>query len=240
MKPEDIDRALAELQPSNADSGPAAAPRNAFAPLGRATAGATAEELLRAVLGRAPEPTEVEAAREQARADRLVAHRKRVIAKRETLAPRIDPRLLAKLQARHSPCALLLGPTGCGKTSAAQWLRVGLPGEWASARYMGACERHHRLGEGTPPAFDRACSASVLYLDDLGTEDARDIGVLQHVLERRYAGNLATCVTTGLTRDMLVERYGAATMRRLAEQHVLKADGNEWPILFVDLTGGAQ
>lgn len=208
----------------------------------QASARPAAESLFAAVLrdavSRPAAAEELRSAQEQARADRLVAHQKLVLAKRAALAPRIEKRILAKLQARHSPCALLLGPTGCGKTSAALWLRVSLPGEWAHARDLGACERHHKLGEGTAPAFDRACSSRVLYLDDLGTEDVRDIGVLQHVLERRYASGLATCVTSGLTRPDLTNRYGAATMRRLAEQHVLRADGTEWGLLFVDLTGG--
>lgn len=191
--------------------------------------------VLRAVASIPPEAEAVREAREQANADRLVAHQRRVIGKREALAPRIDKRILARLQARHSPCALLLGPTGCGKTSAAHWLRVSLPGEWAHARDLGACERHHKLGEGTPAAFDRACSARVLYLDDLGTEDARDLAVLQHVLERRYSRGLATVTTTGLTKALLTERYGAATARRLTDQHVARATGGEWPVLVVDL-----
>lgn len=227
MKAEDIDKAL-EQGPVPKEQVSLERTENPFA------------AVLRAVASIPPEAEAVREAREQANADRLVAHQRRVIAKREALAPRIDKRILARLQARHSPCALLLGPTGCGKTSAAHWLRVSLPGEWAHARDLGACERHHKLGEGTPAAFDRACSARVLYLDDLGTEDIRDVGVIQHVLERRYASGLATCVTSGLTPPELSDRYGAPTMRRIADQHVLRADATEWPILFVDLTGGEK
>lgn len=229
MKAEDIDKAL-EQRGQGAPPEPERpkATRDPFAAVLRALASVQAA------------PEDIRAAQEQARSDRLAAHQKRVIAKRSELAPRIDQRILSRLQTRHSPCALLLGPTGCGKTSAALWLRVGLPGDWAHARDLGACERHHRLGEGNPPAFDRAVAGRVLYLDDLGTEDQRDIGVIQHVLERRYSAGLATCVTSGMTKPELVDRYGAASMRRIVEQHVLRADGTEWPILFVDLTGGAK
>lgn len=200
-------------------------------------------QVLRQVATQPPPAEAVLEAQEQARADRFAAHKKRVLEKRRALAGRIDQRILARLQRCHTPCGMLLGPTGVGKTSAMLWLRAGLPGEWFHARDLGACERHHQLGAGTAPAFDRAVTSRVLYLDDLGTEDPRDVGVLQHVLERRYAApapGLATCVTSGLTPSQLSERYGAATMRRITEQHVIRHDGTQWPVLFVDMTGGAK
>lgn len=240
MTPEEIDRRLAALHPSNTDSGAAEAPGSSLPESDGSLLGESIRGLLSAV-ARIPAPSaEIEAAKSQARADALAAHRKRVLARRTELQPRLHQKLLASLRVRHTPCALFLGPTGCGKTSAAQWLRAGISGEWFNARELAGCERHHKLGEGSPPQLERACKAPVLYLDDLGTEDSRDIGVLQHVLERRYASSLATVTTTGLTKALLTERYGAATARRLVEQHVLRRDGTEWPVLVVDLHEGGM
>jgi DNA replication protein DnaC len=78
----------------------------------------------------------------------------------------------------------------------------------------------------------------VLYIDDLGAEPIGGVGVLQWVYERRYAANLATVTTTGLTKALLTDRYGAATVRRMREQHVARGSGGEWPVLVVDLHDG--
>lgn len=239
MTPEDIEKGLAEreaqLHRSNTDSGAAAAPGNAFRGSDGSLLGESIRWLLSAVARVPVQAADVEAARDQARADALAAHRKRILAKRTELQWRIHSKLLAQIKVRPTPCALFLGPTGCGKTSAAQWLKASLPGDWFHARELASCERRHSLGDGVPPALERACSARVLYLDDLGTEDARDLAVLQHVLERRYSRGLATVTTTGLTKALLTERYGAATARRLTDQHVARATGGEWPVLVVDL-----
>lgn len=240
MKQDELDRKLSELHQCNTDSGPAKAPGNAFQTSDGSLVGAAVRGLLGAV-ARTPVPAaDIEEAREQARRDALAAHRKRVLTVRTDLQWRITQSLLTAIRDRHTPCALLLGPTGCGKTSAALWLKAGLPGEWFHARELAGCERRHALGDGEPPALTRACKARVLYIDDLGTEEARDLAVLQQVYERRYAAGLATVTTTGLTKNMLTERYGAATVRRMRDQHVKRADGSMWPVLVVDLhEGGA-
>lgn len=236
MKAEDIDRALAALPPE----APSPPPR----PAGRVegAAGAAVQALLR--LAPKPPSEAEDQARERARQAAREARRARIAAKRAELEarPGVHPRLLEAVRRRPTPSALLLGPTGVGKTTAALWLRAGLAGPWRHARELAACERRHPLGEGEPPALSEACSAPVLYLDDLGTEDVRDVAVLQHVLERRYAAGLPTVTTTGLTRDQLTERYGAATVRRLSDQHARRPDGARWPVLVVDvhrLGGGA-
>lgn len=149
------------------------------------------------------------------------------------LVRRTDRRIMAAIR-EWSPCLLLLGPTGVGKTSAMRWLRLGHNGSWYNARELAACERRHSLGDGEPPDLVHACSREILYLDDLGTEDARDIAVLKHVIERRYANGYPTIANTGLTKAMLTERYEAPTVRRLLEQHVRRRDGGEWPVLVVD------
>ncbi|MEY4548968.1 MAG: IstB-like binding protein [Pseudomonadota bacterium] len=191
-----------------------------------------------------PPPTEAGAEAARAAAQKA-AHeaRLRQQAARRALEPRVrDPRLLAALQLADTRCALLLGPTGIGKTSAARWARIRHGGCWIRAIDLGSCERRHTLGHGKPPLLDRAVDAPVLYLDDLGTEDSRDVGVLQDVIDQRYSAQppRATFVTTGLTLDGLRAHLGAPTVRRLLEQHVPKPGSGTWPVLCVDSHGGAR
>jgi DNA replication protein DnaC len=156
---------------------------------------------------------------------------------RRGLEPRIrHPKLLAALRKLDTRCALLLGPTGVGKTSAARWARLRHPGLWVAARALGACERKHPLGEGDPQLMREAIAAPVLYLDDLGSEEPRDVAVLQYVIDQRYAAAppRATFVTSALTQVALTSHLGTPYVRRLGEQHVPNGNGGEWPVLFVD------
>lgn len=170
----------------------------------------------------------------------LEARRERIRRERALLDPRIrNPKLLTALRRLDTRCALLLGPTGEGKTSAALWAKLRHRGTWMTARDLGASERRHPLGEELPPLLREALRAPVLYLDDLGTEETRDLGVIQYVIDQRYASGRATFVTSGLTPKGLADYLGAPTLRRLVEQHVRRSDGSEWPVLQVDLHGGA-
>lgn len=176
------------------------------------------------------------AEREQRRAEHLAQARARVIAARRALEPRIAPRLLSALRRQDTPCALLLGPTGCGKTSAAHWLRARFGGVLIRASELGSSERRHALGKGYSPEIEQAHWCRLLIIDDLGTEDPRDISVLQSVIDMRYSSGRALVTTTGLTRAMLSERYDAPMVRRLHDQHVKRPDGGrDWPVLVVDL-----
>lgn len=135
---------------------------------------------------------------------------------------------------RGSGHLALLGPTGCGKTiglvaAAARMLDVaaragGKP--WGFARRIGfttaarlaRARREHGLGEGDAPLVQRACSFSLLFLDELGYLDGdRDTTVAEVICERDYR-NLPTIVTSGLTAAGLDDRYGAATVRKLTER----------------------
>lgn len=174
----------------------------------------------------------IDAAREAEESERKATANERA-ALPEKLAARTDRRIMSAIR-QWSPCILILGPTGIGKTSAMRWLQLEHRGTWFSARELAACERRHSLGDGEPPDLARACSPDLLYLDDLGTEDGRDISVLKDVVDRRYSKGYPTVVNTGLTKGMLSERYEAPTVRRLLEQHVRRKDGSEWPVLVVD------
>lgn len=223
MKHEDIDRLLAEL--------PVLAPRVVRETTPERIEGA----VLAAYRGLAPRPqpqesSEVDARREQERERR----RSHVRAERARLSTRLHPRLAARLSAAASPCGLLLGTTGVGKTAAMHWLAAEWPGCFAHARELASAERRHGLGEGYPPALRQARAARVLYLDDLGAEEQRDLGVLQELLDHRYRHGRATMATSGLRLAELEAHLGKAYLRRILDQHVTRGAG-EWPVLLVDL-----
>jgi hypothetical protein len=178
---------------------------------------------------------EADAARGRAKEARREAWRAEIAHERAKLAPRIDRRLLTRIVAGRSPCSLLLGPTGTGKTSAMHWLKPEFGGAILHARELGSCERRHGLGEGYPPEMHTMRSECVLYLDDIGAEEARDLGVIQYAIEYRYARGMATVASTGLGKNELSAHLGAAYVRRLVEQHVPRRSGGEWPVLVVDL-----
>jgi DNA replication protein DnaC len=54
-------------------------------------------------------------------------------------------------------------------------------------------------------------------LDDVGSE--KDPQAIQELLDYRYARQLPTIATSGLTRQELVQHLGAAYVRRIIEQH---------------------
>lgn len=118
--------------------------------------------------------------------------------------------------------ALLSGPTGAGKsTAAAVALREVLLGGWSgtvgwhSARELAHAARMWPLGEGEAPLLSRARRVGLLVIDDLGLE--RDPLDLIDILHDRYDGMRPTWVTTGLSVAGLEARYGDAVVRRLTE-----------------------
>jgi hypothetical protein len=235
MTPEQLDQLLAALPPlQNPPEVPPERPQRAASAL--SACGAAVLELMSGQPLHAPAiatgPTEAQ------KAEHRASHRAWVVQQREQLWPRIrDAKLATRIRSVDSPCGLLIGPTGIGKTSAARWIGVRYPGFWASAHELGAAERHHELGGGWAPLIRSAVDARHLYLDDLGTEESRDLSSLQYVIDQRYAAGRATFATTGLTRDDLATHLGAAYVRRLVEQHVKRRDGTEHAVLFVDCHG---
>lgn len=174
--------------------------------------------LLATIVERAKSSGDIETADAEATAaarDRFVERQHRL---RGLIEQRpIDAQLLARVKVHPSPSALLMGPTGIGKTSMAHWIL-------AARRYLvvrsvdlADAEREHPLGHGAPVIVERARSFKYLILDDLGFE--RDVAAAQSLLDYRYSRCLPTIVTTGLTRDELTARTGAAYVRRIREQH---------------------
>lgn len=231
MTPEELDQRLQALPAQTAPAATAPEPRpepaesavmSAYRAMARQAAAA---------------PTEARSEREQRDASELQRRQRMegLRAERAKLERRINPRLLERLRGTQTPCALLLGPSGLGKTAAMDWLRVRWPGYFVHVRELASSERRHGLGEGYPPELAAARRAPVLYIDDLGAEEQRDLGTLQELLDHRYRNGLATCATSGLGSAELKAHLGAAYVRRLVDQHVKRSDGSDWPVLVADL-----
>jgi DNA replication protein DnaC len=131
------------------------------------------------------------------------------------------------------PVLLLVGPTEAGKTSAAAALlneivergtaegakrreaelaggiRFLLSSRLASARSRSP------LGED-PEEVVQALEATVLVIDELGLEEQRFIPELETIIHEWHSSGRRTIVTTGLTSEVLKERYQGGIVRRLA------------------------
>lgn len=164
---------------------------------------------------------------------RGAALRSKQESERLTLEPRIAPKLLAALRTHRTPCALFLGPTGCGKTSAARWVMAAHSCHLIRARDLASSSKRHGLGDGYPPEIERCRERGVLVIDDVGSEGS-EVAALQDVLDHRYSRCYPTLVTSGLTVGELQHHLGVAYYRRIVDQHVLRNDGTEFPVLVVD------
>lgn len=149
----------------------------------------------------------------------------------QRLSERLPEAMANALAGKATLSAVLMGPTGCGKTTAAALLvlRSAPPSlHWCYATDLAVADRYHRLGDGEPPAIQQAKTARALVLDDIGAESS---AALWTVLNHRYHEGLPTIATTGLTREELTHAIGAAAVRRLRDQHA----GSE--VLLVDCHG---
>ncbi len=157
-------------------------------------------------------------------------------ATRAELESRIEPRLLrAVLGWRWGNGNLvLMGATGCGKTSAAAHLvrRLCFEGaiegakafelasmiRWQSCRDLAEVGRETRLGTGTPEVIQRCQYARLLVLNDLAPPTHKDDqATLERVLDARYERGWPTITTTGLGAEQLNAAFGDALSRRIFE-----------------------
>ena len=122
--------------------------------------------------------------------------------------------------------ALLSGPSGSGKTTIAAVLYrhfvmhapygQACQARWCQASDLSTARAEHRLGAGEPPALARAIGASLLVVDELGTEDERsNIADVRDVLLARE--QRPTIVGTWMGPEQIAARYGAGVMRRFFE-----------------------
>jgi hypothetical protein len=157
-------------------------------------------------------------------------------ATRQELEGRIEPRLLRAALAWHwgSGNLVMMGATGCGKTSAAAHLVRRLCSEgakegrkpfelasmirWQSCRDLSEIGRETRLGSGTPETIQRCQYARLLVLNDLAAPTHKeDQATLERVLDARYERGWPTITTTGLNAAQLKAAFGDALNRRIFE-----------------------
>lgn len=77
----------------------------------------------------------------------------------------------------------------------------------------------------------RCCRASLLVLDDIGAESNPDEGgrlleKVQGIIDARYSERLKTVITTNLSTEAFVERYGGRVASRLAQEALSISSGN--------------
>ncbi|HEX2881159.1 MAG TPA: hypothetical protein VHO25_16625 [Polyangiaceae bacterium] len=222
MKAEEIDARLAEIKPSEFA---APKPRSSVMPA------------MYAVPLPLQKPTpEQERKLAALREQRLQKRAERQVAAEAELSARLSDkradhqRIKTAVTSTETLCALLMGPTGCGKSTGARYLTRHASPYWLRAIDLSTAERRHGLGEGLPPEVERARNATALVIDDVGHE--KDIAALFDVLDWRNERNLPTIVTTGLTRAELTQHLSAATVRRITEQHC-----GQMRVLVVDCHG---
>ena len=118
----------------------------------------------------------------------------------------------------------LMGASRAGKTS----LAVAMLRRRASERHVAGVFLHayrlgvarilHPAGHGEPELVAVAMRAPVVLIDDLGGERDHATSAIPDILVERHAEGRATWVTTGMTREQLVARYGQGIVARVFER----------------------
>lgn len=176
---------------------------------------------------------------DQAEVDRRLAHQASLRAALETIpkgfswasfvAPELAARVKNDAAIAHARTAvaeaagvLLTGGAGTGKTSLAcammrALVETGDPRVlFVGAYWLAKAREQYRLGQGEAPEVERAIEASVLVIDDVGIEQARNTA-LSEVIYERHAAERRTIITTGFGFKALAERYGDGIARRMSE-----------------------
>lgn len=135
--------------------------------------------------------------------------------------------LIARAQANPPSGDMILhGDTGSGKTSLVvamldAWVKQDID-QRAGARFvesywLSGARARHALGQGEAPPVVAAMTATLLVLDDLGSESDDRRNVISDVIFHRHNEELPTWITTGFSVDQLMARYGSAVIRRIVE-----------------------
>jgi DNA replication protein DnaC len=140
---------------------------------------------------------------------------------------KLAPERIAKALAEPPDGDLVLvGNTGTGKTSLAVAMlacavrarpELRSKDRFASTYALAGARARHPLGQGEAPDVEKAMSAPLLLLDDVGSEADDRRNVISDIVFARHEADLPTWVTTGFTPEQLMARYGSALIRRLIE-----------------------
>jgi len=143
----------------------------------------------------------------------------------DELAERVPQASVAlALASCAEPRVCLMGISRAGKTSLGvamirAWVaRARRPAAFVHAYRLGTARIQHPAGHGEPEAVDVAMRMPLILLDDLGSERDHAFSAVPDVIFERDAQSLPTWVTTGLTREQLVKRYGLGVVARVFER----------------------
>lgn len=129
----------------------------------------------------------------------------------------IDPRLVRwATEAKDASGAVLVGPTGCGKSLAASWAadRIGSRNSATWVKWIRADELSRLLSErGAVEQLTQVKQARLLVIDEIGYERFPEL--LLEVIGARHDASRPTIVTSGLRLDAIALRYSDATVRRI-------------------------
>lgn len=120
--------------------------------------------------------------------------------------------------AKSSSGAILLGPTGTGKTLAAAWLADAVARNESATwvKWIRADELSRILSDrGGSENIAILKRARLLVIDELGYERFPELFL--EVLGDRHDNSRPTIVTSGLSIGKIAERYSDATVRRIVE-----------------------
>jgi DNA replication protein DnaC len=141
----------------------------------------------------------------------------------------------ARSWSRARGSALWLGQTGVGKTlsmlalanrvldvsakegvsPADRAFAVGLA--YVTADGLIRARKGHGLGHGEPDEIRTARSASLLLLDELGSEGTDHDATLFALVDQRYAAGRPTIIASGMTEAAFRSKYGDALARRVTD-----------------------
>lgn len=136
---------------------------------------------------------------------------------------------------RDGQSMVLAGPSGSGKTSLGayqlRWVlergesleanrsevAVAEGARFVSARDLATARQQIGFGKGEAKLVKDAMGATVLLIDDAGSESESGRQTVIDVVAYRYDRGFATWVTTWLERAAFIARFGGGTERRLVE-----------------------
>jgi hypothetical protein len=98
---------------------------------------------------------------------------------------------------------------------------VGTTGRAAAffpAHRLGVARLQHAAGRGEPELVQRAMSMPLALLDDVGSEADTGMNPLPDIVFERHAADRRTWITTGLSREELVRRYGTGFVTRVFDR----------------------